>query len=1135
MTQYRIAIGMHGCWLFARLVNTNNWVVIILTIYCLLLKCGDIHPNPGPPGMSFCHLNVQSLLSGVDRSKHIQSQASKLDDIFESLVVSNKYDILSFTETWLSSYISSQDITLQGYQLPFRTDRSSRGGGSMIYVSSQIPAVRCPELELGPCECTWVELTPNNKKIYLGVYYRPPGQTSEEQEEFLESFQASLDLVFMKDPYSVICTGDFNDRCLSWEESHSNSELGNKLRDLVSGNNLFQLVNEPTRITELHSSLLDLIITDTPGLFSHWGVNDSLCISDHILVYGVLSLTAPRVQSKPRFVWHYNRADFDSINAELNSIDWEHSFAELTDVDLATDFLINNVKAASFRHIPYRKICMNVKDKPWMTSYIKHLIRLRNRSSKVYNRKATVHNKTVRNIYRSMVKEEIKLAKVNHYNRQAKMLEDCNCNPKRYWSVVKTLLGNKVQATIPTLVEGDSLYQTDQEKAEHLNNYFHEQSMLDNIPDNHTLPEFKYLTDARLTEIRVTEEQVYKVLLNLNVNKASGPDGIGNMLLKNIAHSITKPLTLLYNKSLVSGKFPKQWKLANITAIHKKNDPSNAKNYRPVSLLSCLGKVFERTVHNIIYDHLERHHLLTERNSGFKKNDGTINQLTHILDHIYAEIDKRRDVAVIFLDITKAFDKVYHKGLLFKLRQCGIEGTFLKWIESYLTDRQQRVVLNGTSSTWQVITAGVPQGSILGPLLFLVFINDIVGNIQSMINLFADDTSLMKSISNPSVCLGVLQEDLNALSCWAKQWLVTFNASKTVYMLFSSKRQAPVYPKLTFDGTELTQVTEHTHLGMTLNSRLTWHSHINKVTTKAYRVVNMLKRIRHLVPRSTLEGSYRTLVRPILEYGNIVYSNIPIHLSKKLEQVQRAAALLCTGAYRRTSYDKLLVELGWETLETRRRYQRLVLMYKMQNGLTPGYLSNMLPTEAGSNYHLRNSGIIRVPFCRTNQYKSSFLPCSIREWNELSQPMKNIPTLYSFKKQIKETLFANKPNKLNQFGQKQANKHHTWLRLGLSPLRDHLYSFHIVEDNLCTFCSQGSETTSHFLFSCSNFTAQRAHLMKSLSDILGSDFNNYSQTMLTRMLTHGNDELSYYKNIAIFTSVQSYLEKSKRFDFNNEH
>ena len=276
----------------------------------------------------------------------------------------------------------------------------------MIYVSSQIPTVRCPELEMGPCECTWVELSLNDKKIYFGVYYRPPGQTSENQEEFLDSFQSSLDLVFMKSPYSVICTGDFNDRCLSWEDSHDNSELGNKLRDLVSGNNLFQLIKEPTRVTNLHSSLLDLIITDSPGLFTSWGINDSLCISDHILVYGVLSLTVPRQKNMTRFVWHYNRADFDSIKAELNSIDWETSFAELTDVETATNFLVNNIKAAAFRHIPYKKVKINSKDKPWMTSYIKHLIRLRNRWSKAYNKKATDHNKVVRNTYRGMVKKK---------------------------------------------------------------------------------------------------------------------------------------------------------------------------------------------------------------------------------------------------------------------------------------------------------------------------------------------------------------------------------------------------------------------------------------------------------------------------------------------------------------------------------------------------------------------------------------------------------------------------------------------------------------------------------------------------------------------------------------------------------
>ena len=234
----------------------------------------------------------------------------------------------------------------------------------------------------------------------------------------------------------------------------------------------------------------------------------------------------------------------------------------------------------------------------------------------------------------------------------------------------------------------------------------------------------------------------------------------------------------------------------------------------------------------------------------------------------------KNDFCVVALDITKTFDRVFLRGLLFKLQQNGIEGNLLKWLESYLSHRKQRVVLNGISSEWREINAGVPQGSILGPLLFLVFINDIVDDIESQINLFADDTSLMMPIENIDSSFRALSNDLIKLSVWAKQWLVSFNANKTVYMIFSLRKQNRNYPCLKFNDVTLKQVTTHTHLGITFNSKMTWHNHINRISEKASKVINMLKRIRHLIPRSCLEQSYKTLVLPIIEYGDVVYDNL---------------------------------------------------------------------------------------------------------------------------------------------------------------------------------------------------------------------------------------------------------------------
>ena len=406
-----------------------------------MLRCGDIHPNPGPPKpFSFCHLNAQSLLSGVDLTRHIPSQQSKLDEIYSVLAIERNFDVIAITETWLTPCVHSEDIKLEGYQLPFRTDRQGRGGGSLIYVKSTLPAIRCKDLELGPCECTWIEMNIQNNLIYFGVYYRSPGQTAVDREDFLLNLQSSLDLIYRRNPFAIICTGDFNDRCSNWNDKHNGSDLGTKLYDLVNNNNLFQLIDEPTRITETCQSLLDLIITDSPGHFSDWGTEPS--VADHMLVYGTLHIHIDSGRCFTRYIWHYKNADFEGLNRELNNIDWEGSFHNLPDLQKATRYLTVNIKAVAMKYIPYKRIKINPKDKPWMTSYIKYLIRIRNRYSRMFRRTKSHHHRLLRNQYRNLVKREIQDCKLKYYQRQSEILSISTIIPKRYWTLVKKLDGN---------------------------------------------------------------------------------------------------------------------------------------------------------------------------------------------------------------------------------------------------------------------------------------------------------------------------------------------------------------------------------------------------------------------------------------------------------------------------------------------------------------------------------------------------------------------------------------------------------------------------------------------------------------------------------------------------------------------
>ena len=321
------------------------------------------------------------------------------------------------------------------------------------------------------------------------------------------------------------------------------------------------------------------------------------------------------------------------------------------------------------------------------------------------------------------------------------------------------------------------MYSDDTDKATILNDYFTEQSSLDD--SNANLPADLNIPDFTLNSISITANEVESVLKALQTGKASGPDAINNRILKELAKPLSFALSDLFNASLIKGKIPALWKQANVTPIHKKNDPSDITNYRPISLLSTVGKVLEKNVHKYVFKFLMDHEVLTTLQSGFISGDSTVNQLVDIYNSFCKALAEGKEVRAIFCDISKAFDRVWHKGLLYKLQTVGITGHLLQWFTDYLNNRKQRVVLPGVFSHWTDLKAGAPQGSILGPLLFLIYINDIVRNINSSIRLFADDTSLYIIVENPIQAATILNSDLSKIYTWASNWLVTFNPSKT--------------------------------------------------------------------------------------------------------------------------------------------------------------------------------------------------------------------------------------------------------------------------------------------------------------------------------------------------------------------
>ena len=293
----------------------------------------------------------------------------------------------------------------------------------------------------------------------------------------------------------------------------------------------------------------------------------------------------------------------------------------------------------------------------------------------------------------------------------------------------------------------------------------------------------------------IRECDIVKIISKLNPKKAHGFDGISAELLRKCSHEIAFPLKLIYDKALQTGLYPNTWKKANVQPVHKKNSRQIVSNYRPISLLCICGKIFEKVIFDNMYAFFKVNNLISPNQSGFRPGDSTINQLLSIAHEIFVGFEDFDETRAVFLDISKAFDKTWHDGLIYKLKQMGIDGDLVKLLGDYLSNRFQRVVLNGQESGWKKINAGVPQGSVLGPLLFLVYINDLTDNISSNIKLFADDSSLFTRVrNNANATFERLTNDLATITNWASQWKMKFNPDITkqaIEVIFSHKHCNP--------------------------------------------------------------------------------------------------------------------------------------------------------------------------------------------------------------------------------------------------------------------------------------------------------------------------------------------------------
>ena len=488
----------------------------------------------------------------------------------------------------------------------------------------------------------------------------------------------------------------------------------------------------------------------------------------------------------------------------------------------------------------------------------------------------------------------------------------------------------------------------------------------------------------------------------------------------------------------------------------------------------------------------------------------------------------------IFLDISKAFDRVWHEGLLFKLKSYGIKGPLLELIKDFLSNRLQRVVLNGQTSSWKAVLAGVPQGSILGPLFFLIFINDLPNNVESIIKIFADDTSLFSIMTDSVLCSTHLNNDLKRIAEWASQWKMSFNpdpSKQAVEVCFSRKNTQTSLPSLSFNGVNVSSRESHKHLGLILDKKLTFNHHLKEKISKANKGIGLITRLRAYLPRHTLMCIYKSFVRPHLDYGDIVYDNPCNDIFKqKIESVQYNAALAITGAIRGTSRDKLYMELGLESLSDRRWYRKLSFFHKIKCGLTAPYLNDLLSAVNTVSYNFRTTRDFHLSAARTASFQSTFFPFCLSNWNKLDPDLRNIQSSLCFKRALLNFIRPS-PAPLYNIHNPHGLTLLTRLRLRFSHLREHKFRHNFADtcDPFCNCRTNAIETTEHYLLHCPNYSVHRTKLIDNLhqNDI---SFLPYSQRHLTNFFLYGDNKLDIDSNQCILNNVIVFLFQTKRFD-----
>ena len=934
--------------------------------------------------------------------QNIRSLFKKLDYV-KTFLLLNNVDICFFTETWLNSKILNSMIKIQGYEV-LRSDRPGRkGGGVAIYYKDsldvQLIANNCIPSTFSNFEFSAIRLNTSFYKITFLCFYIPPDSSN-----CLFTVNNACKVISSYIPYTdpFVLLGDFNFPRVDWKTFTAPNCCPAKQNflDFCLDNCLSQTISSPTHCD---GNILDLVFCNlraTNELISSSVDLPMTTTCDHNLISLVLTNQEVQCKSVRKPIRNFKQGDYAKINNILGSQDWSFlntnsSFQHRYDQFI---FLLNKIID---EHIPkktFRKKTKGLK----LPRHIKKLLRLKLKTSKLVKA-----GKSSNQIYKNIAKEYEYEVKKWHEKIERNICE--NPNNKKLYSFANNKL--KTKFTIPPLNDstGNTL-KNDTEKAEIFNQTFQTQFTSD---DGNTItPSTKIFIP--MSEIFITEEDLMKALSSTKDKLTETPEGIPPYFIKRVAKSLMIPLLYIYNYSIKHNTVPTQWKQSTVVPIYKKGDRTVPSNYRPVALTSSFCRVLEAIISSSILNHLFSNNLLLSSQFGFLPNRSSCSQLLWCLQDWYTSYCEENTQFVVYTDITKAFDSVSHTKLAVVLKSYGLDINVLYWIENFLTDRLQTVKINSSFSSPLPIISGVPQGSVLGPLLFIIFMNDIILTTESHQNvkiaLFADDAKFMSNDANE------LQLCLNSFSDTIEQYQLRLAPQKSLVLPIGKTKTVTSNPwTFNIDSTALENKSCAKDLGVLINTDLSWKMHVNSISRQAATISYQILKSFRSKNIWTLVQLFKCYIRPRIEYNTQIWSPYLKQDIDKLENIQRRYTKFicqrCNIPF--SSYEDRLKKLDLLSLQDRRIRYDLITMYKIINNLSDLNFEDYFYKESISYSLRKNTTRIKTKNnYASNVWSGSFFARASDYWNKLDVKISSAMSLKTFKFQLNSVSFESLKRKL---------------------------------------------------------------------------------------------------------------------------